>query len=201
MLYIISAPSGGGKTSLVRALLERMDNLVISVSYTTRPLRTGEADGINYHYVDDKKFQDLVAQKVFLEYAQVFGSWYGTSKEWVNQQIDAGKDVILEIDWQGANQIRKHFEKSLSIFIVPPSMEILRKRLKERARESDDIIEKRMQQARSECEHFAEFDYLVINDDFEHALIQLETIILAERLSVAAQKKRHQKLLETLISV
>jgi len=119
----------------------------------------------------------------------------------VNQQIDAGKDVILEIDWQGANQIRQHFKKSLSIFIVPPSMDILRKRLKERARESDDIIEKRMQQARSECAHFHEFDYLVINDDFEHALIQLETIVLAERLSVAAQKKRHQKLLETLISV
>jgi len=201
MLYIISAPSGGGKTSLVRALLDRVDNLVISISYTTRPLRTGETDGINYHYVDDKRFQDLVAKKVFLEHAQVFGSWYGTSKEWVNQQIDAGKDVILEIDWQGANQIRQHFKKSLSIFIVPPSMDILRKRLKERARESDDIIEKRMQQARSECAHFHEFDYLVINDDFEHALIQLETIVLAERLSVAAQKKRHQKLLETLISV
>jgi guanylate kinase len=199
MLYIISAPSGGGKTSLVRALISRMENLIISVSHTTRPPRPGEADGVNYHFVSSETFSTLIKQNIFLEYAEVFGHFYGTSKEWVLTQIQAGKDIILEIDWQGAQQIRRLFPQSLSIFIMPPSLPVLRARLKERGQDAEEVIEKRMQEAKSECIHYREFDYLVINDDFDIAVSELETIIKASRLRGEAQCRKYEKLLESIL--
>lgn len=203
MLYIVSAPSGAGKTSLVRALVQRCQNLVISVSYTTRPMRVGEVDGVNYHFVSEAQFNGMIRENQFLEYAKVFGYayLYGTSKKWVCDALALGKDVILEIDWQGAQQIRKIFSESISIFIVPPSIDILQQRLENRAQDSPEIIQKRMGKVRSECQHLDEFDYLVINDDFEVAVQDLKTIVLAQRLRVAVQQKVHEKLLNKLISV
>lgn len=182
-MFIIAAPSGGGKTSLTRALVENMDNLVISVSHTTRPMRSGEKDGVNYHFVTAEKFQELIQQNIFLEHAKVlgFGYDYGTSREWVMSQLKQNKDVILEIDWQGAQQIRKLFKEAVSIFILPPSMDILRKRLEERGQDSQDVIAKRMQAAKEECSHAPEFDYVITNDNFDVAVNDLKNIILKYR--------------------
>ncbi|HEV2614716.1 MAG TPA: guanylate kinase [Gammaproteobacteria bacterium] len=180
-LFIIAAPSGGGKTSLTRALVENMDNLLISVSHTTRAMRPGEKDGVNYHFISDEKFQALVKQNIFLEHAHVFGSWYGTSRDWVLSQLQHNKDVILEIDWQGAKQIRELFKEAISIFILPPSMEVLHKRLELRGQDSPSIIEKRMQAAKEECSHAPEFDYVITNDDFDTAVNDLKNIILKYR--------------------
>ena len=180
-LFIIAAPSGGGKTSLTRALVESMDNLVISVSHTTRPMRSGEKDGVNYHFISDEKFQALVKQNIFLEHARVFGCWYGTSREWVLSQLSQHIDVILEIDWQGAQQIRQLFKEAVSIFILPPSMEILRKRLESRGQDSPSIIDKRMLAAKEECSHAPEFDYVITNDNFDVAVNDLKNIILKYR--------------------
>ena len=181
-LFIIAAPSGGGKTSLTRALVKSVDNLVISVSHTTRPIRPGEKDGVNYHFITKQEFHRLRdEQKVFLEYATVFGYLYGTSREWVLSQLKQNKDVILEIDWQGAQQIRKLFNDTVSIFILPPSMEILRKRLEERGQDSPAVIEKRMQAAEEECSHKDEFDHVIVNNDFNDAVTELKNIILKYR--------------------
>ena len=182
-LFIIAAPSGGGKTSLTKALVKSVDNLVISVSHTTRPMRPGEKDGVNYHFVTPEKFQELIQQNIFLEHAKVlgFGYDYGTSREWVMSQLKQNKDVILEIDWQGAQQIRKLFDDTVSIFILPPSMEILRKRLEERGQDSPAVIEKRMQAAEEECSHKDEFDHVIINNDFNDAVTELKNIILKYR--------------------
>lgn len=198
-LYIISAPSGGGKTSIVRALMEKVSGLVISVSYTTRPPRPVEQNDINYHFVSDEKFQQLLKDSIFLEHAKVFGHCYGTSKHWVEEQLTKGLDVILEIDWQGAEQIRKQFSKSVSVFILPPSLEILRKRLCERAQDAELVIEQRMQQAKAEMSHYAEFDYLIINDDFDTAVNDLLTIVKSQRLLCVKQEKVHQAILENLL--
>ncbi len=182
-LFIIAAPSGGGKTSLTRALVKSMDNLVISISHTTRPMRPGEKDGVNYHFVTPEKFQELIQQNVFLEHAKVlgFGYDYGTSREWVTEQLKNNKDVILEIDWQGAQQIRKLFKDTVSIFILPPSMDVLRKRLEERKQDTAEVIEKRMQAAEEECSHQNEFDHVIVNNDFEDAVTELKNIILKYR--------------------
>lgn len=158
-----------------------MDNLVISVSHTTRPIRPGEKDGVNYHFVPAEQFQELIQQNIFLEHANVFGCWYGTSREWVMSQLNQNKDVILEIDWQGAKQIRTLFKETISIFILPPSMEILHKRLEERGQDSPDVIAKRMQAAKEECSHAPEFDYVITNDDFDVAVHDLKSIILKYR--------------------
>lgn len=199
MLYIISAPSGGGKTSLVRALLTREENLLISVSHTTRSPRPGEVDGVNYHFVSKQDFEQLQQSNVFLESAVVFGHHYGTSRDWVNAQIQLGHDVILEIDWQGAQQIKQCFENCLSIFILPPSLAALRQRLCERAQDSESVIEKRMQQAQSEISHYHEFDYLLINDKFENAVNDLVAIVHSQRLQRQRQQERHQDLLAKLL--
>jgi len=198
-LYIISAPSGGGKTSLVRALTSQIKNLVISISHTTRLPRPGELNGVNYHFVSIADFQALLAQDIFLEHAEVFGCLYGTSKQWVSSQLKAGNDVILEIDWQGAEQIRKLFPQCVSVFIVPPSLAILRARLHERAQDSEDIIEKRMRQAQAEISHYGEFDYLIINDKFETAVEDLKSIVRTQRLCCVKQQKSHEKLLKALL--
>jgi guanylate kinase len=200
MLYIISAPSGGGKTSLMKAVVSKMDNLVVSVSYTTRPPRPGEVDGVNYYFVDTQNFNQMLNQGDFLEYAEVFGSFYGTSKRWVDDQIQKNKDVILEIDWQGAAQIRKLYPESTSIFILPPSLDILYDRLKQRKQDSEAVIEKRMTAAKSECKHYQEFDYIVINNNFDTAVAEIESIILSTRLRCDIQSQKHRQLIGKILA-
>jgi guanylate kinase len=201
MLYIIAAPSGAGKTSLVRAMVDQVDNIVISISHTTRPARPGEVNGDNYHFVSNEAFQELIQKKIFLEHAQVFGFQYGTSADWVSAQIQLGKDVVLEIDWQGAKQIRQLFPYTTGIFIVPPSLNVLQRRLQERAQDSDQVIAKRMLAAKEEISHYQDFDYLIINDIFELAVNDLKNIVLANRLRRERQEKVNQKLLESLLAV
>jgi guanylate kinase len=199
MLYIIAAPSGAGKTSLVRAAASHIDHLSISVSFTTRPPRPGEIEGVNYHFVTPDIFEQRINQQDFLEYAQVFGYFYGTSRKWVNTQIQNGNDVILEIDWQGAFQIRKLFPQSVSIFILPPSLEILHARLKERKQDSENIIEKRMAEAKSQCAHFSEFEYLIINNEFNAAVAEFAAIVQANRLRCAIQRKKYAALIQEML--
>lgn len=176
-LFIIAAPSGGGKTSLVSALLKRDPRLVLSVSHTTRAPRPGEVDGQQYHFVSEASFLKMVAAGDFMEYAQVFDHYYGTNRQAVARQLAENKDVILEIDWQGARQVRSVFEGSCAIFIIPPSLATLRSRLNSRAQDSEQIIDRRMRDAQAEISHWREFDYLVVNDDFDAALEELLTII------------------------
>ncbi len=188
-LYIFSAPSGAGKTSLVKALLEKVENIGVSVSHTTRAMRPGEVDGKDYHFVDSTDFHDMIDAGVFLEHAQVFDNFYGTSRLSVEQQLSAGQDVILEIDWQGARQIRKLFPDSQSIFILPPSKQELEQRLKGRGQDDETVINRRMRDAVNEMSHYAEFDYLVVNDDFDTALNQLCCIFVAHRLRQLSQER------------
>ena len=200
ILYTISAPSGAGKTSLVHALLERTDNICVSVSHTTRPQRPGETDGKDYHFVSEEQFLAMLGEAAFLEHAQVFDNYYGTSQAWVSQQLAAGTDVILEIDWQGAAQVRRIMPATRSIFILPPSRETLEQRLRGRGQDDEAIIARRMQAAVDEMSHFAEAEYLVINDDFETALADLQAIIHSKRLSLPSQQLKHQALLADLLS-
>jgi guanylate kinase len=176
-LYVVAAPSGGGKTSLISALLEKDQRTRLSVSYTTRTPRPAEQDGVHYHFVDLQTFESLAEQNEFLEHALVFGNRYGTGRKAVESQLAAGFDVILDIDWQGARQIRKAFPSCRSVFIVPPSLEILRQRLEARGQDSEQVIQRRMREAQAEISHWDEFDDLVINDDFEKALLDLHAII------------------------
>jgi guanylate kinase len=189
-LFIVSAPSGAGKTSLVKALLERMSDVVVSVSHTTREPRPGEQDGVDYHFVSKPAFEAMVTAGGFLEHARVFDNFYGTSRSAVAEQLEAGRDVILEIDWQGARQVRARFPDSISIFIAPPSITVLRARLAGRGQDSSEVVERRMREARSELSHFPEYDYLVINDDFNVALVELRAIVAAERLREPRQAAR-----------
>lgn len=199
-LYIISAPSGGGKTSLVNALLKKLPGIEVSISHTTRPQRPGEQNGINYYFVDPESFQKQIEKNLFLEYATVFDSYYGTSKQWVEEKLIAGIDVILEIDWQGAQQIRKLMPDCISVFILPPSKETLAARLRERAQDSEKIITKRLAAARTEISHCFAYDYLIINDDFDHALFDLQSIIQAHRLRTSVQKIKQSSLIQGLLS-
>jgi guanylate kinase len=199
-LFTISAPSGAGKTSLVQALLARSQDLQVSVSHTTRPMRDGEQHGVNYHFIAAQDFQTILQRGGFLEHAQVFDNWYGTSRQWVDDTLANGSDVILEIDWQGASQIRQLVPGTVAIFILPPSRDALLTRLTGRGQDAHDIIERRMHQATDEMSHYANADYLVINDDFDEALQQLATIIDAQRLGLAKQCQRHDKLIEELLS-
>ena len=199
-LYILSAPSGAGKTSLVAALLERLANLEVSVSHTTRLARPGEKDGVNYHFVCQEVFQKLVGQGAFFESAEVFGNFYGTAQQSVEERLAAGQDVILEIDWQGARQVRKKMPDAISIFILPPSQQALQERLNHRGQDSAEIIAGRMQQAISEMSHYPEYDYLVVNDRFEQALQELEAIFVSNRLLVARQQQARQELLQQLLN-
>lgn len=199
-LYVFSAPSGAGKTTLVKALLEQTEDIGVSVSHTTRMPREGEIDGKDYNFISQDDFKNLIAQSAFLEHAQVFDNFYGTSQIWVEQELDAGRDVILEIDWQGAEQIRQQMPDMVSIFILPPSREELLKRLTGRGTDSQEIIDRRMQDAVSEMSHHEDFDYLIINDNFDSALQELRAIILARRQRIAAQRQKQQELLKNLLN-
>jgi len=198
-LYIISAPSGAGKTSLVHAVVATLSNVVVSVSHTTRKMRDGEVDGQDYHYVEEPHFQEMIANDEFLEHASVFGNRYGTSKQQIQDQLLSGKDVILEIDWQGARQIRQLMSGCKSIYILPPSIQALRDRLQSREQDSDDVIESRMREAVSEMMHYAEFDYIVINDDFEQAREELASIFVCNRMLLDHQQQKHVDLLAGLL--
>ena len=199
-LYIVSAPSGAGKTSLVKALLDAQPQVRVSVSHTTRPMRPGEVDGVNYHFVSREEFLERLEHDEFLEHAEVFGNLYGTSQRWLEQTLSEGFDLILEIDWQGAQQVRRLMPQAKSIFILPPTPEALRQRLTNRGQDSDEVIEKRMREAVSEMTHYVEYDYLVINDDFAHALIDLQAIFRANQLLQAAQQQRFEALLGQLLA-
>ena len=199
-LYIISAPSGAGKTSLVKAMLGELEGASVSVSHTTRAMRPGEENGVDYHFIDKPEFEAMVARDDFLEHAQVFDNYYGTSKAGVQAQLAAGQDVILEIDWQGARQVRDWQPEAVSIFVLPPSREALEERLRGRGTDSDEIIQRRMRDAVSEMSHYPEYDYLVINDRFETALVELKAILLAQRQRLARQQARHPALLEGLLA-
>ncbi|GAB6069105.1 guanylate kinase [Thiomicrorhabdus hydrogeniphila] len=199
LLYIVSAPSGAGKTSLVSKLIEQDSRIVVSVSTTTRDKRPGEEDGVNYHFSTVEEFNEKIAQGDFLEHAKVFDNFYGTSKSSVETQLEARRDVILEIDWQGAQQVRKLMPDAISIFILPPSREELRKRLTNRGTDSAEIIERRMQDAVSEMSHYAEFDYIVINNNFEIALNKLQSIFTANRLRNDKQIALHKNMISALL--
>jgi guanylate kinase len=199
-LYIVSAPSGAGKTSLVKALVDAQPQVRVSVSHTTRAMRPGEVDGVNYHFVSREEFLARLERNEFLEHAEVFGNLYGTSQRWLEQTLAEGYDLILEIDWQGAQQVRRLMPQAKSIFILPPTQEALRQRLNNRGQDSDEIIEKRMREAVSEMSHYVEYDYLVINDDFAHALIDLQSIFRANQLRQPAQQQRHARLLSELLA-
>lgn len=198
-LYVISAPSGAGKTSLIAALLKQTTQLEVSVSHTTRAMRPGEQQGVNYHFVDQQAFQALVDEGAFFEHAQVFGNFYGTSSLAINQRLAAGVDVILEIDWQGAQQVRKQMPEALGVFILPPSLQALRERLNARGQDSNKVIEGRMQQAISEMSHWHEYDYLLVNDDFSQAVSELKAIFVAKRLELAKQRVEKATLLAELV--
>lgn len=199
-LYIVSAPSGAGKTSLVKALIDQVADLRVSVSHTTRPIRPGEVDGVNYHFTSRTQFLEQVSAGDFLEHAEVFGNLYGTSQSTVERTLAEGYDLILEIDWQGAQQVRQALPLARSIFILPPSREALRERLTNRGQDEDSVIEGRMTQAIDEMSHYVEYDFLVINDDFHTALDDLKAIMRSGRLDIAHQQNRHTPLLTALLS-
>ena len=199
-LFIIAAPSGAGKTSLVKTLLEKDPNICVSISHTTRAKRPLEQDGKDYHFVSIEQFNVLLKEHAFLEHAEVFGNHYGTSKHHVEELLSSGMDVILEIDWQGARQVRQLMPGTLSIFILPPSMNSLKERLSNRAQDSESVIAKRMEQAVDEMSHHGEFDFLVINDDFDEASHQLLTIIQCARLQTSRQKDRYHNLITDLLT-
>ena len=198
-LYIVSAPSGAGKTSLVTELIKQDPHVRVSVSHTTRAMRPGEAHGVNYHFVVHEEFKALIAQGDFLEHAEVFGNFYGTSRSALQETLDQGFDLILEIDWQGAQQVRKLMPEARSIFILPPSQQALRQRLDGRGQDSEEIIAGRMKEAVSEMEHYDEYEYVIINDDFDVALDDLKAVFRSNRLQLKKQQQRHEALLKQLV--
>ena len=199
-LFIIAAASGTGKTSLVKALVADADRLGVSVSHTTRPARPAEVDGVNYHFTSREQFLAEVAAGQFLEHAEVFGNLYGTSRTWVEQQLASDHDVILEIDWQGAQIVRELMPQALSIFILPPSLPALAERLNGRGTDSNEVIAHRLSEAIADITHYSEFDYLVINDDFATALADLQAIVRAARQSHRAQAARQAELIKRLLT-
>ncbi|MBX2808760.1 MAG: guanylate kinase [Cellvibrionaceae bacterium] len=199
-LYTLSAPSGGGKTSLVKALLSRDAQIRVSISHTTRGRRPGEKDGEDYYFVDRDTFAGMLNDDAFLEHAQVFQNFYGTSKQWVEKTLAAGIDVILEIDWQGAQQVRRLMPDTQGVFILPPSRKVLEQRLRQRGQDGDEVIQRRMQEAINEMSHYVEADWLIINEDFEQALSELQSIVFARRLRLLKQQAQHRALLQDLLS-
>lgn len=201
ILFIISAPSGTGKSSLIKELLKTQSlyNIQVSVSHTTRIMRPGESHGKHYYFISKKEFRIMIEQESFLEYAKVFNNYYGTSRKSIEKMLFSGTDVFLDIDWQGANQIRYKMPKSKSIFLLPPSKDELYKRLRERGQDSDIVISKRMEKAVDEMNHYSEYDYLVINDDFQKAINDLKTIIIAEHLCLFHQKNKYDVLISQLL--
>ena len=190
-IFVVTAPSGAGKTSLVRALLEADQQVQLSISYTTRAPRPGEIDGKDYHFVDEKTFLEMLERSDFLESAQVYGNRYGTSQPWIESVIGSGADILLEIDWQGAAQVRRIFPEAIGIFILPPSLEALTERLQGRGSDSAEVIARRLAAARDDIGHVEEFDYVIINDDFNTALQELLTVVRAQRLVATRQLQRH----------
>ena len=201
-LYIVSAPSGAGKSSLISTMLEKNPSyaMKVSISHTTREQRPGEVDGVHYHFVEKEHFVELMDNGVFLEHAEVFGNYYGTSRVWIEDNLKKGIDVFLDIDWQGARQIRKQMPHAKGIFILPPSNGELERRLNTRGQDSDEVIAGRMSKAKSEISHYNEYDYLIINDDFDAALMDFKAIIRAERLKQDKQATKFNGMLNALLS-
>jgi guanylate kinase len=199
-LYTVSAPSGAGKTSLVAALVKSNPEVCVSVSHTTRPMRPGEIEGVNYHFIDHATFEKMLSEAAFLEHARVFSNLYGTSQQWVIDTLKQGIDVILEIDWQGAQQVRKLMPETVSLFILPPSLACLRQRLTGRGQDDVSVIDARMSEAISEMSHYVEADYLIINDDFTTALAQLQALISSQHLRLSRQVERYKDLLTDLLA-
>ncbi|MCL4470864.1 MAG: guanylate kinase [Gammaproteobacteria bacterium] len=197
-LFIVTAPSGAGKTSLVKALLEHDKQIKLSVSYTTRPPRPGETDGKDYHFVTEQKFMEMLERGDFLESALVYGNRYGTSQPWIESAMRAGTDILLEIDWQGAEQVRKIFPRAIGIFILPPSLEALLERLKGRGQDSGEVIARRLAAAREDIRHVEQFDYVIINDVFESALQDLIAVVRAQRLKAEQQLGAHAEMIGNL---
>jgi guanylate kinase len=194
-LFVVVAPSGAGKTTLVNALLEKEPNISLSISYTTREPRAGEVDGRDYHFVSRATFEKMIESSDFLEYAVVYGNYYGTSRRWIEKELAGDHDVLLEIDWQGAAQLRALFANMVGIFIFPPSLAELRKRLESRGKDSAETIAKRMASAREDISHVLEFEYIIVNERFEAALTDLNSIVRAARVSRAQQAVRLASLL------
>jgi len=200
-LFVLAAPSGGGKTSLVRALLEREPGMRLSVSYTTRAPRPGERDGIDYHFVDTAKFNALRDGGEFLEHAHVHGHWYATSATWLAAEVQHGHDVLLEIDWQGATQVRHLIPDAVHIFILPPTVAALKERLEKRGQDTQEVIARRIDAAREEMRHCGDFDYVIMNQDFARAVDDLSAIVRAARLTAPRQQVRHKALIAQLINI
>ncbi len=196
VLYVVAAPSGAGKTSLVKALLQRDTAIRLSVSYTTRAPRPGETNGVDYHFVSVENFLQMAARGEFLESAEVYGNYYGTSQAWIAAEIAAGRDILLEIDWQGAAQVKQHFPEAVTLFILPPSIEALRERLTGRGQDGLEVIEKRMAAARDDISHAGEFEYIIVNDDFDQALLDFMAVVRASRLVALRQVCRLASLFE-----
>jgi len=199
-LFTVSAPSGAGKTSLVNALIKSTDGIQVSISHTTRAMRPGEQDGVDYHFTSRETFTAMLDESAFLEHAEVFGNFYGTSRDWVNESLQQGRDVILEIDWQGAAQVRRLMPETVGIFILPPSMETLKERLNKRGQDDEETIARRVAEAKAEIEHYGDADYLIVNRDFDRALEQLRAVILSQCLKTEKQKKQLHTVLQDLLS-
>ena len=197
-LFIVTAASGAGKTSLVKAILKNNSNIDLSISYTTRLPRLGEVDGVDYRFINKESFLEMQKNNIFLETAECHGAFYGTSKEIILEIVESGRDIILEIDWQGAFSVKKIYQAAISIFILPPSMNALEERLKKRGQDSDETISKRLSVAQDEMSHLEKFDYVTINDDFDCALKELEAIIMSETLKTHKQLHRQQSLINEL---
>ncbi|GAA0371160.1 guanylate kinase [Bowmanella denitrificans] len=200
-LFILAAPSGAGKSSLIKALLERHQDgsMQVSVSHTTRQPRPGEQNGVHYHFVSKAEFEQLIAQNAFFEWAEVFGNYYGTSKQAIADTLQQGIDVFLDIDWQGARQVKKLMPQTATVFIAPPSRDELLRRLQGRGQDSADVIADRMDKARAEISHYHEFDYIVVNDDFATALAEVEALVISHRLQQTKQASRHSRLFAELL--
>lgn len=198
-IFVFASPSGGGKTSLVKAVLQELNDIEVSVSHTTRAMREGEKDAQHYYFVDDAEFNELVKGNTFIEHATVFGYQYGTNRQQIERRLSLGTDVVLDIDWQGARQIKQHFNNVVSIFILPPSVDALKQRLTNRQQDDEHVISARMEKAQQEIRHYDEFDYLVVNDDFNAALEQVLQIIKSNRLKNQFQALKYQSLLSNLL--
>jgi guanylate kinase len=198
-LFIVAAPSGAGKTSLVKALVQMVGDLEISISYTTRPPRPGEIDGVDYFFIEEPKFQEMIQNDQFLEYATVYGYHYGTAQEYVLNRLSEGKDILLEIDWQGALQVKKKFPEVISVFILPPSIAVLRDRLYRRKQDEEQVIRNRLSKAQEEIAYYQHFDYVIVNDSFEEALENLACVVRTQRLHCAYQARKLYELLAELL--
>lgn len=199
-LFIVAAPSGGGKTSLVKQLLSELDQIEVSVSHTTRQKRPGETHGLDYFFIDDHTFTEMVSQDAFVEHAKVFDHFYGTSAAQITERLQAGIDVVLDIDWQGAQQIKRRFVDAVSVFVIPPSLDVLTQRLMDRQQDDAQTISHRMQRAQNELSHYDEFDYLIVNDDFAVAAAELKAVVVAHRLRMPRQMVAQRKLLSFLLA-